>query len=219
MLSFQRCSALFTVLLCLLWICSISAQTHEDTQCDHEHIPASFDTISYLKFNKEFHVQGRFLINTNKLEEEIFFNLSTPSVIRAYIAPHEIDVDIWLYDYNGRIPVAIAHSSLDIGTEEVVFASLNAGNYSISLPYFGLWIGTYDPTQCETLTMEVAIEPQTVLASRVRNVACGSSEVLPTVNIPTLSGSPFSYNSDTNQSGIVSMFADHRLPSAQTFVS
>lgn len=151
-------------LLLLLFLCNCVAQqttqTFDTTSCIHEPLPTSLNTISYLNFNKEFHAQGQYLIDINQFEEEIFFKLDVQSVVRFYIAPHEIDVDIWLYNYTSGAPVVLAHSSLDIGTEEVVFGTLTPGNYSFALPYFGFWLGSYDPRECETITLEMSIVPK-----------------------------------------------------------
>lgn len=132
----------------------------ENLHCPFEELPKTLNSISYLDFNNEFHVHQPYLINLTEYQHEITFSLKKDSVFRIYIAPHDVDVDLWLYSIsqNGQ-KILITNSSLDIGTEEVIAKTLLVGNYSLSLPFFGYWMGNYIYQECDTIIVEMSIVP------------------------------------------------------------
>jgi hypothetical protein len=67
--------------------------------CSYEPLPDSFDSLSYLQFNDEFHLQGEFLANFTAYYHLLNFTLTQNSSLRVYIAPHDADVDLWLYNF------------------------------------------------------------------------------------------------------------------------
>ena len=82
-----------------LFIVVLGTDVVNTANCNYEPLPDSFDSLSYLKFNNEFHLQGEFLANFTVYYDLINFTISQDSVVRAYVAPHDADVDIWLYNF------------------------------------------------------------------------------------------------------------------------
>jgi hypothetical protein len=70
--------------------------------CDFEPLPDTFNSLSYLDFHHEFHIHGLYYTDFDKIEDSIVFNISSQSLFRIYLAPHEIDADLWLYTSTGQ---------------------------------------------------------------------------------------------------------------------
>jgi hypothetical protein len=127
-----------------------------------EDLPKTLDSISYLGFDGELHFQGRYAVDFDSFIHDIHFEVKEESAVRFYVAPHEVDIDLWLYPTGSshyiqvsvthpdplgsfkapacRLPflTPLQHSSLDVNTEEVIFATLpGPGNYYLRLIFFG----------------------------------------------------------------------------------
>lgn len=158
----------------VLYLSSSFAQTEGQITCNYEPFPHSLNTISYLNLTQEFHIHGQYLFNMSTYYFISRFSLTQESLFRFYVAPHDVDVDLWLYD--GDTGEFIAHSSLEIGTEEVIAHTLPQGNYIFKFNFFGFIFGQYRPNTCDTLTLEGSIVPKTTVLNRVSQYACPPAE-------------------------------------------
>jgi len=194
----------FLVLFFCLCVKVLAQGSTTSETCIYEDLPLQLNTLSYLNLNGEFHIQGEYHVDVTNIYQFIYFNLTQESTFRVYLAPHQIDVDLWLY--NATSGSSIAYSSLDIGTEEVIAKTLPQGSYQLKLNYFGYWIGHYVATECDTVLMELQIVPKTLALSRINSILCPSQEIYPQLNIdPSLldvDGS-ISFSSDINQTGLL----------------
>lgn len=103
--------------------------------CKYEPLPSSLNTVSYLNFNNEFHVQGEYFVNITQSPILVPFNISVQSIFKIYVAPHEVDVDIYLWRINANGARTLLAASLDIGTEEAIFQNLIPGSYRFDLKF------------------------------------------------------------------------------------
>jgi len=191
-------------------------------KCSFEELPTHLNSLAYLTLDEEVHLHGEYRVNISEWEKQTYFELQRESVFRVYVAPHASDVDLWLYNITGEeAPPNIGHSSLNIGTEEVIRKTLPAGNYSIRFAFFGVWIGNYDPQECDTLVLELEIVPKDRLLSRTNPYRCPSQQTLPDISMqPLETGQSVTYNSDTNAPTTIMnvRLASSTDPSAVTFV-
>eukprot|EP01119_Soliformovum_irregulare_P024045 TRINITY_DN853_c0_g1_i1.p1 TRINITY_DN853_c0_g1~~TRINITY_DN853_c0_g1_i1.p1 ORF type:complete len:3439 (+),score=826.93 TRINITY_DN853_c0_g1_i1:91-10407(+) len=172
---------------------------YDDVTCHYQQIPDTLDSLSFLGEDNEFHFHQEFYADTStQLNKLINFTLSQDSQFRVYVAPHQVDVDLWLYNSSGS---TIARSSLNVGTEEVIQALLIPGSYVLRINYFNVWIGNYEATSCDTIVMEMAIVPSATFSRRLLNYPCPTSENLPTFT-PKDDGS-IDYNSDRDEPSTV----------------
>jgi hypothetical protein len=126
-------------------------------------LPKSLDSISYLGFNKEVHISGQYFANFSVNTHEFTFTLQSTSLFRIYVAPHDVDVDLWLYRIKNGGREYVASSGLEVGTEEVIQKELSAGDYVLKLLFFGVLIGHYEVKDCDTVLMELQIVPSDVM--------------------------------------------------------
>ena len=106
-----------------------------------------------LDFNQEFHLQGEYMSNFTNFYKAVQFTLTKESLFRIYVAPHESDVDLWLYQGKRKLVAKeieqvtgsknIGHSSLEIGTYEALALDLVPGDYTLKLNFFGFIFGIY----------------------------------------------------------------------------
>jgi hypothetical protein len=179
--------------------------------CQYQEIPSSFDSISYLGFDNEFHFNGQFKTNFSEVIHKINFTLAQESLVRFYVAPHAVDVDLWLYNQSSAI--AIARSSLDVGTEEVIFRRIPPGTYRLQLNYFGFWIGKYTATECDTLFVEFGIVPSTTVQGRVSAFGTQSTENIPSIDFSAWDGAtPFFYSSAINSTSVMNVNGNGTAP-------
>jgi len=162
----------FLVLCVFLKITTILCST--SSICGFEPLPKSFNTLGYLDFNQEFHIHGEYLVDFTKFSQTITFNLTTKSSCRFTLAPQEMDIDLWLYSDKGT-PM---HSSLAVGTEEVIFADLDTGGYRLRFVYLAIGSGIR-AQECPTVLFEAAIVPVDRLTSRIQKFSCPSKSDLP----------------------------------------
>jgi len=172
----QFCRAF--LVFCFFFTVAVCSTT---THCTFEPLPKSFNTLGYLDFNQEFHIHGEYLVDFTKFSQTITFNLTTKSSCRFTVAPQEVDIDLWLYNDKGLS----MHSSLAIGTEEVISADLEAGNYRFRLVYLALGSGIHI-SDCPTILFEAAIVPVDRLTSRIQKYSCPTSSVFPPVSVGDL---------------------------------
>lgn len=156
-------------------------------ECYFEDLPSTLDSIAYLGLNGEARLFGEFFVNLTDEADYLNFTLTQTSYFNVYVGPHEVDVDLWLYKSSS--PLAIAHSSLFIGSEEAIGMILQPGVYSLQFLYFGTFVGSYDPTDCDTITLELAISPKNVVdaLSNSLPISCQSQqEIRPNIDFSPL---------------------------------
>ena len=67
--------------------------------CNAQLLPNSFDGPGYLADDGRLHIADEFFVDYKHFNHFISFSLDRDSVIRAYIEPHLVDIDLWLYQY------------------------------------------------------------------------------------------------------------------------
>lgn len=97
------------LLLCSWVVLSLaSLPFSSDADCPLEPLPSSFNSLSYLGFNNEFHILREFYVEELSgvgKTRVINFNLTETSAFRFYIEPHYVDLDILLQNSSRTIDV------------------------------------------------------------------------------------------------------------------
>jgi len=200
----------YCLILCLAGTVISQDTTFNDVHCHLEELPSSLNSASYLGVNGEFHSFGKYFEDFTLAEKIISFNLTQESAFRVYVAPHDADIDLWVYNSTSGLS-AVAHSSLQVGTEEVIQAILSAGSYQFRLLYFGVWIGHYSSQECDSVTMELEIVPTSILRQRINGFQCRQGESLPLIHFgPLALGEPVQYRSEYDDAGTI-MYVEHLL--------
>lgn len=189
------------------FLCISFAQNSQDYHsyyegCKYEELPDSLNSISYLDFNDELHIHDEFYINTREYEKIINFTIRQSSAFRIYTAPHEMDADLYLYAANGT---QIGYSSLDIETEEVIRSNLTTGSYYIKFHFFGARIGVYQPTECDTLSVEIEIVPTSIINQRTASI-CPQQEQFPILDFSIFTSGQDHYYYSTTLNGSVTQY-------------
>ena len=66
------------------------------------------DSISFIQPDGQAHFQGEFFVVFQKENHHnITFDLKFNTTFRFYVAPHEIDIDLWLYPIDSKIAIAV----------------------------------------------------------------------------------------------------------------
>lgn len=66
------------------------------------------DSISFVQPDGQAHFQGEFFVDFQRENHHnITFDLKFNTTFRFYVAPHEIDIDLWLYPIGGRNSIAV----------------------------------------------------------------------------------------------------------------
>jgi len=168
-----------------------------DPDCPYQALPT--DLNSYYGPNNEFHFQETFYYDFKLFMKDITFNITTPSAFRVYLAPHLVDIDIWLY--KDGTSKAIAHSSDSTkGGDESIYADLDVGTYKIRLLFFGQNKGKSQT--CPTITMEASISPTSYIQKLISSYQCPGESTFPDITIDSSSGS-YVYDSDVKDAGKV----------------
>ena len=130
-----KTTVLAVVLALALFACQVEAMMDRDA-CDLPSLPTSFNSVAFLEFNDEMHINQAFRINASSTSQMIDFELRHDSAIRFYVAPHRIDVDLYLYtDESPSTPVLT--SGLGYYIQEVMFGNLTANTYRLEVRFFG----------------------------------------------------------------------------------
>ena len=83
----------------MLWLATLSAllASVAGALCPYQALPTTFDSPAYLgSIRQEMHLQGRFRTDYDAEAHFITFTLERESVFRAYVAPLDFDVDLYL---------------------------------------------------------------------------------------------------------------------------
>jgi len=130
-----KTTVLVVVLALALIACQVEAMMDRDA-CDLPFLPTSFNSVAFLEFNDEMHINQAFRINASSTSQMIDFELRHDSAIRFYVAPHRIDFDLYLYtDESPSTPVLT--SGLGYYIQEVMFGNLTANTYRLEVRFFG----------------------------------------------------------------------------------
>lgn len=83
------------------------------SDCDvFEALPTDLNE-AFLRFDQQVHVSGTFFIDyKSSRTHNITFDLKSTSHVRFYVAPHAIDIDIFLYRLNESISFKVYHSAI-----------------------------------------------------------------------------------------------------------
>ncbi len=79
--------------------------------CDiYESLPTDLN-MSFLRFDQQVHASGTFLVDYKaSRSRNVTFDLKTPSHVRFYVAPHDIDIDLFLYQMNSSVTTMVFFS-------------------------------------------------------------------------------------------------------------
>ena len=177
--------------------------------CDYDSIPENLNVPGYLSYDGEFHSHSEFFVNFSAPIPKIRFTLEQTSIVRMYIAPHEVELDLALY--SGVQLVRSSHDEI----ETMVEGTLEGGKGIES--YFQLThhASAEQIEDCPTLIMELAIIPIAVQESRVNAMkSCSGSESFPTsveVFAGLSQGLPVSFNSDLQGYSFDALSTDDRI--------
>jgi hypothetical protein len=168
---------------------SNSSDTNDDEACTAPLLPTSLNTPAYLGYAGHVHLQGWYYINLDSRVHETTFNITTPSLFRVYSEPHEIDIDLWLYQVLSETSYSLIAFRITFGLEETIFVQLAPGTYLLRFRYY-TWV--VPSTDCATFNLELAISPLTsVLAETATSQGfCGALPSIPSLNVT----SPYSYS-------------------------
>jgi len=169
----------------LVSLCLSQTRNH-NPNCKFEELPRNFDLESYLQFNEEFHIHGRYFANVSNPNHLITFNVKQKSYLRFYTSQHDSDVDLFLY--TGKLTSIdninpIATSTLHLFHEETLQHEVEKGDYTLNIHYFMSYVDLYTPTECETFYFEAAIVPSVTANSRLAKES--GKENLPNWKIPS----------------------------------
>eukprot|EP01087_Luapelamoeba_hula_P002906 TRINITY_DN1271_c0_g1_i3.p1 TRINITY_DN1271_c0_g1~~TRINITY_DN1271_c0_g1_i3.p1 ORF type:complete len:3009 (-),score=261.11 TRINITY_DN1271_c0_g1_i3:1901-10927(-) len=134
----------------------------ESNRCKAPLLPSSFNSPAYLGFDGEMRVYGHYFIDPLRREHDISFKIKEKSALRIYLAPHWVDVDVWLYKNTATGLNWIMHGGLAVSKEESLVAWLDptVGDdyYLIRFRYY---LFSAARPECETVNLDIAITPQT----------------------------------------------------------
>jgi hypothetical protein len=147
-------------------------------ECKYETLPLSFDGPGYLEFDNDLHIHNKFRVEFDKPIAPINFTLSEISIVRMYIAPHDVEITLKLFkDLSNPNPLVAVSDSL---IETTVLATLSPGKYFFSILHD---VGAVQIDECMTLMMEVAITPLRVhnqhKTAALSDGRCKSEQTLP----------------------------------------
>ncbi|KAK5576095.1 hypothetical protein RB653_007233 [Dictyostelium firmibasis] len=166
----------------------------EPTFCMAPIIPTTLNSFEYLGFQSKVHIQDNFYLDIVSGSHDLFFTLDETSMLRVFTEPHQLDVDLWLYNAtaDGDI-IQTIDRSITFNHEEVILDVLDAGNYLLSFKYYD-W-GKLK-TNCPTFNMELAIDTLAHLKENTDLLnLCGSPAKLPdSVAIPAKVTKDFSFD-------------------------
>jgi hypothetical protein len=96
-------------LLVVLCLCSLfssiltaSIPLTSSADCPYQQVPTNLNTETYLQLKEEFHFQQTFFHDYAVTRRDISFSLLQETAVRVYVAPHELDIDIYLLNSLGR---------------------------------------------------------------------------------------------------------------------
>ncbi|PRP79088.1 hypothetical protein PROFUN_13150 [Planoprotostelium fungivorum] len=177
------------VSLVLIWVliiglCSIVEGRSQPNNCHYEEIPSTFDLPSYLGFNDEFHIQGEYYVNLTKGEyngeHTITFKPRVDSLGRFYVAPHDADVDLWLYPdvwTPGANNRALKHSLSNLHEETIEYQFTGGQTYTLRLNFFKAWMGLFQADECETILFEAQMIPLQTAKDRMKSLPTSQDHV------------------------------------------
>ncbi|KAM9960930.1 hypothetical protein ACTFIW_010090 [Dictyostelium discoideum] len=166
----------------------------EPTFCMAPILPSSLNSFEYLGFQSSVHLQDNFYLDIVSGGHDIFFTITETSVLRVYSEPHQLDVDLWLYNATSTGDIVnTVDRSITFNHEEVVLDVLDAGSYLLSLKYYD-W-GKLK-SNCPTFNLELAIDTLAELQSKTDALKlCNGATKLPdSTNIPKTINQEFTFD-------------------------
>eukprot|EP01125_Pyxidicula_operculata_P010688 TRINITY_DN351_c0_g2_i3.p1 TRINITY_DN351_c0_g2~~TRINITY_DN351_c0_g2_i3.p1 ORF type:complete len:2844 (-),score=811.49 TRINITY_DN351_c0_g2_i3:165-8696(-) len=175
----------------------------KSARCTAPLLPKDLDSTAYLGLTGSVHLQNDYYIDQDHSTHEMSFSLKTDSYFRVYVEPHDIDIDVWLWQmpdnqtggkYVGRTLIG---NGISTNLEESLFFKLSGGKkYLLSFQYIQLWATSTG--KCETFNMELAIAPVTEFTSELsRYTECKQNSYLPSLSPGTIPEQGYYYNAST----------------------
>ena len=75
--------------------CYSNSNSSNPYYCDLHLLPTSFDGPGYLGDNGRLYLQDEFFIDISNRKHSITFSLKQDSMVRVYVEPHQVDIDLW----------------------------------------------------------------------------------------------------------------------------
>eukprot|EP01132_Coremiostelium_polycephalum_P004201 gene4201-5258_t len=171
-----------------------------DSNCPYQRLPTHLDDINYLGFNQEFHLLNTYYHDFLNFSRNIYFTVKQSSSFRIYIAPHLIDIDIWLYKVGST--QAIVHTTdATVGVDESIFATIEPGDYYIKLLFFNYRAAAN--MECPTISLEMAIAPNDKVKARTSDYKCPDQVTYPKPDFTKAESGSYKYDSDVDEKGTV----------------
>eukprot|EP00698_Gefionella_okellyi_P002655 TRINITY_DN1249_c0_g1_i1.p1 TRINITY_DN1249_c0_g1~~TRINITY_DN1249_c0_g1_i1.p1 ORF type:complete len:2848 (+),score=450.11 TRINITY_DN1249_c0_g1_i1:2019-10562(+) len=150
-----------------------------DNWCTAARLPSTLNVPGMLAYDNTAYLQDMYFVDLDHPSHNVEFELLVESVLRIYVEPHKIDIDVWLNLVRQDGTLKRIDSGITIGEEEVIFQVLPAGSYLVQFLYYN-WV--HDSTACQTFNLDFAIAPLTTVASIGKAVVevC-SADVLPNI--------------------------------------
>ncbi|KYQ93296.1 hypothetical protein DLAC_05961 [Tieghemostelium lacteum] len=159
-------------------------------QCSGEPIPTSLNGIRFLGTEGTMHYESdNFVVPQGSFTHaNIPLQAVNQSVLRVYVSPHVVDIDIKLIDPINNSTVI--SGSNGIGTEEAFITLLQGGkNYTLQVQF---WKWSKNIPTCSNFNMEIAIGPVQVSQTPL----CPNGADFWPPDLPkTLSNNMYTYNS------------------------
>eukprot|EP00727_Mastigamoeba_balamuthi_P010232 m51a1_g5831 hypothetical protein (3543) ;mRNA; r:256928-268386 len=131
--------------------------------CTARPLPRDLNTVAYLGWRGRVHLSGEFHAELSSAYTDVKFALAEQSVFRAYIEPHRVDVDLWLYEADAvtGLPTKVVDYRISFYGDESLYLVLpggtaaNPARYVMRLRYWA-WDKSV-VTACDTFSMELSV--------------------------------------------------------------
>jgi hypothetical protein len=161
--------------------CTLSQGPQMDVWCKAPRLPVTLDTPGQLLDGGRATVEGWFYLDLDLPAHSMRMTLRETSALRAYAAPHHIDIDLWLVEVRPDGSRRMVDGAISVGEEEIVFALLEKGVYELQLLYYN-W-APRDREDCNEFNFVLAVQPAAAIRAEAAAVAtlCGHAERAPSL--------------------------------------
>lgn len=158
--------------------CKLASEEGPAT-CGLTILPLSLNGPGFLGFDGSVHLSGRYYLDTLSSVHNMLFKVDQESLVRLYVEPHAVDVDIALREDlgGGKLSNNDLAGSYKFGGEEVIFKVVPPGQYGIVFMYSGGQIGV--ASVCDAAKIELVIRPTLTVQSSNNNVPDKCNEATP----------------------------------------
>ena len=149
--------------------CALAVQEGSKT-CDLPLLPVSLNGPGYLGFDGSLHLSGRYYLDVQARRHTVLFTVKEESLVRVYVEPHAVDVDLSLRQDlgNGNLAFSSIASSFAFNEEETIFTVVPPGSYGLTFSYILSPATTY--SSCESAMIETVVKPSSMLSHAPNNM-------------------------------------------------